>query len=197
MTSISARCLIRRLQLKPRPEFRRHNHSFSDPNRPDLFYHLLPTSPPTFALSFLPTPPPRPRSATILGWLPAAAGEDAGLNDFSENPAFRPVLHSALRSALRDGADDVQAAAATQLHAGWLHIHDERNVPALGRIGDPDDIVATVLVEDGKILPETYQPMPAYRLCTADGVVHLTSGLTVRLRQVLEEHAKGETEAGG
>lgn len=28
---------------------------------------------------------------------------------------------------------------------------DERNVPALGRIGDPDDILGSVRVEDGKV----------------------------------------------
>jgi hypothetical protein len=28
---------------------------------------------------------------------------------------------------------------------------DNRNVPALGRIGDPDDILASVLIEDGKV----------------------------------------------
>ncbi len=28
---------------------------------------------------------------------------------------------------------------------------DERNIPPLGRIGDPDDIVASVLVENGKV----------------------------------------------
>ena len=28
---------------------------------------------------------------------------------------------------------------------------DERNIPPLGRIGDPDDILASVLVENGKV----------------------------------------------
>ena len=28
---------------------------------------------------------------------------------------------------------------------------DSRNIPALGRIGDPDDIIGTVLVEGGKV----------------------------------------------
>lgn len=28
---------------------------------------------------------------------------------------------------------------------------DERNIPPLGRIGDPDDIIASVRVEDGKV----------------------------------------------
>ena len=33
----------------------------------------------------------------------------------------------------------------------FVHGVDERNVPALGRIGDPDDIIASVRVEDGKV----------------------------------------------
>lgn len=56
----------------------------------------------------------------------------------------------------------------------------------MGRIGDPDDIIATVLVEDSKIQAETYQPMPAYRLCTSDGVTRLSEGLARRLREILE-----------
>ena len=28
---------------------------------------------------------------------------------------------------------------------------DYRNIPALGRIGDPDDIIASVLVQDSKV----------------------------------------------
>ena len=171
-----------------------------DPSRPDLFYHLLPLplepdpsqSIPVYALSFLPAPPPSPRSATVLGWLPAVtdtATEDvgAGLNDFVENRAymtpmyinnvsyqhassarFRPLLHQALQQALREGADDIWINSAIQLQQGWMHIHgmlqgrmtssvdldnyvDSRNVPALGRIGDPDDIIASVLVEDSKV----------------------------------------------
>ncbi|TFK75644.1 hypothetical protein BDN72DRAFT_810536 [Pluteus cervinus] len=182
--------------------------SFSDPTRPDLFYHLLkPSTPsssslPVFALSFLHTPPPIKDSKTVIGWLPAATPysnestggeeEEAGLNDFKENVAFRDTLHKAVQSGLTDGIDDIQINAATQLHAGWMHIHDERNIPALGRIGDPDDILATVLVEDGKILPETYQPMPAYRLCTSDGITQLTPGLSWRLRELLQKQAELE-----
>jgi hypothetical protein len=69
----------------------RPSTSFSDPVRPDIFYHLVhrPRSDvPSFALSFLPTPPPSADSVTIIGWLPASTeGQDgeAGLNDFEEN----------------------------------------------------------------------------------------------------------------
>ncbi|KAH9947809.1 hypothetical protein B0H21DRAFT_691362 [Amylocystis lapponica] len=174
--------------------------SFPDPDRPDLFYHLfepptpLSSSVPVFALSFIAQRPSSANSSAVIGWLPASApgdADDAGLNDFVENETFRHVLHEAIRSALRDNADDIQMNAALQTQQGWMHIHGMiampygRNVPALGRIGDPDDIIASVRVEEGKILSDTYQPMPSYRLCTADGVLQLTDGLAQRLREVL------------
>ncbi|KAJ7216631.1 hypothetical protein GGX14DRAFT_442246 [Mycena pura] len=179
----------------------RHSHSnksFTDPTRADLHYHFFdPPSPsssdlPAFALSFL-SSPPSSNSSTIIGWLAAATatrgGGEAGLNDFKENPGFRTLLHEAIQEGLRQQVDDIQINGALQLGNGWMHIHDDRNIPALGRIGDPDDIIASVLVEDGKIRPETYQPMPAYRLCTSDGPTQLTPGLAQKLRSILEGHA--------
>ncbi|KAI0752739.1 hypothetical protein C8Q80DRAFT_472435 [Daedaleopsis nitida] len=173
--------------------------SFPDPDRPDLFYHLytpptaLSSTTPVFALSFLATPPPSLLSSSVVGWLPASGeGEGAGLNDFVENERFREVLHEAIQSALHDGADEVQRNGAIQTGEGWMHIHDNRNVPALGRIGDPDDIIASVRVENGEILADTYQPMPSYRLCTSDGVLQLTEGLAARLIEVLETRVREE-----
>ncbi|TFY77743.1 hypothetical protein EWM64_g6271 [Hericium alpestre] len=176
--------------------------SFADPTRPDLFYHLVPVpqsltalAGPVFAVSILPAPPPTPDSHTIMGWLPAEAGEDAGLNDFRENPNFRELLQEAIAKGLAEGVDDIQINGAKQIGQGWMHIHDDRNIPALGRIGDPDDILGTVLVEDGEMLPQTYSPMPSYRLCTADGVTQLTDGLAKKLEEVLEERARVEAKA--
>ncbi|KAJ6463888.1 hypothetical protein C8R45DRAFT_1024510 [Mycena sanguinolenta] len=177
------------------------NRSFTDPARPDLHYHLVdPPSPlssnlPAFALSFLESAPLSSTSSAVLGWLPAATtsnDHEAGLNDFKENPEFRVLLHQVIQDGLREKVDEIQISGGIQLGNGWMHIHDERNVPALGRIGDPDDIIASVLVEDGEIRAETYQAMPAYRICTSDGPTQLTSGLAQKLRVVLEERAKSE-----
>ena len=33
---------------------------------------------------------------------------------------------------------------------------DQRNIPALGRVGDPDDIIASVRVEEGKVRFSTH-----------------------------------------
>jgi hypothetical protein len=151
-----------------------------------------------YALSFLPSPPPTADSSTIIGWLPAGTksnGEEAGLNDFEENPKFRQLIHEVIKSGLKADVDDIQRNGALQMHQGWMHIHDDRNVPALGRIGDPDDIIASVLVEDGKINADTYQPMPAYRLCTSDGLIQLTEGLSKHLQNALMERAEMEGRA--
>ncbi|KAI0657512.1 hypothetical protein C8Q70DRAFT_1001854 [Cubamyces menziesii] len=181
------------------PEVGRAVQSFADPDRPDLFYHLFPaptsisSSTPVFALSFLSEPPPSVLSCSVIGWLPASGeGEQAGLNDFVENELFREVLHEAVQSALRDGVDEVQKNGAIQTREGWMHIHDNRNIPALGRIGDPDDIIASVRVENGEILAETYQPVPSYRLCTSDGVLQLIEGLAGRLVEVLQTKMQQE-----
>ncbi|KAJ7625050.1 hypothetical protein DFH06DRAFT_1444804 [Mycena polygramma] len=204
------------LVARQRCPYSTSNESFTDPTRPDLHYHLVdPPTPlssqlPAFALSFLPAP--SSNSSTVIGWLPAATTsneDDAGLNDFRENPEFRGVLHQAIQDGLREKVDEVQINGALQLGNGWMHIHgmsfflsvqytrahfwgvlDERNVPALGRIGDPDDIIATVLVQDGEIQPETYQPMSSYRICTSDGPTQLTPGLAKKLQAVLEERAR-------
>ncbi|KAG1752149.1 hypothetical protein EDB19DRAFT_2021894 [Suillus lakei] len=119
------------------------NSAISDPSRPDLFYHhvSLPTIGSVYAVSFLAQPPPTPDSCSVMGWLPAeTAGEgdaEAGLNDFRREP---------------ERVDDIWMNGALQLQQGWMHIHDSRNLPALGRIGDPDDIIASVLVRDSIVL---------------------------------------------
>lgn len=213
-------CISQRRALSRTPTFRSSNAnkqttdiSFPDPQRPDLFYHFVhPPTPlsaslPAFALSFLPKTPPTPESSTVIGWLPAqtyvtdtpdtpvAKRTGAGLNDFRENPMFLPVLHESNKAALRDDVDEIWINGAKQIQQGWMHIHDQRNIPALGRIGDPDDIIATVLVENSTILPETYQPMPSYRICTSDGVLQLTPGLADHLRRALVRIAKMEDES--
>ncbi|KAI9463952.1 hypothetical protein BJY52DRAFT_876856 [Lactarius psammicola] len=177
--------------------------TFEDPSRKGLFYHLVPpptplsNTRPVFAVSLLADPPPFSESSTVLGWLPAETpGDDreAGLNDFVQNPRFLPLLHEAISSGLTEGVDDIQASGALQLGEGWMHIHDDRNIPALNRIGDPDDILASVRVEGGKILAETYQAMPSYRVCTAHGVTQLTEGLTSKLRTLLDARAREESQ---
>ncbi|KAI9513407.1 hypothetical protein F5148DRAFT_1296873 [Russula earlei] len=191
--------------MHPRRSLSDTSHPRDPERRAPLFYHLVPPptplsdTRPVFAVSLLSDPPRSSASSTVLGWLPAETpgdDRDAGLNDFVANPRFLPLLHEAISEGLAEGVDDVQAAGALQLGNGWMHIHDERNIPPLNRIGDPDDILASVRVEDGKILPETYQAMPSYRLCTVHGVTQLTEGLASKLQDLLEKRAREESGTG-
>jgi hypothetical protein len=62
---------------------------------------------------------------------------------------------------------------------------DKRVTPALGRIPDPEDIIGTVLVRDGKVVKGTYEPMPSYRVVTADGPTVLSEDMEKRLMESL------------
>ncbi|KAF9051817.1 hypothetical protein BJ165DRAFT_1340226 [Panaeolus papilionaceus] len=179
---------------------------FPDPNRPDLYYHFVnPPTPlsstlPVFALSFLGTTPPSADSSTVIGWLPAQTYREtqATLQDFVPNPKFLPILHKSIAESLRDGIDEIWKDTAMGVEEGWMHINGmdhQRNIPALGRIGDPDDIIGSVLVRSGKIIPETYQAMPSYRICTQDGVLQLTEGLAKHLHRTLVNLSRTEKAA--
>ncbi|KAH8829114.1 hypothetical protein DL96DRAFT_1596717 [Flagelloscypha sp. PMI_526] len=171
--------LSRTLKLSP---FRQYSAPppISDPTRPDeIFYHhfeapnRISSQSPIFAVSFLKTRPlVGPESVTVAGWLPAR--EDAGLNDFKENSKFINVLHKSIQETLNTNSDDIWRNAAVQLGSD------------LNRIGDPDDIIGTVLVENGRIQAQTYQSMPSYRICTGDGLTQLTPAMKAHLLQSLE-----------
>lgn len=64
---------------------------------------------------------------------------------------------------------------------------DERALPPAGRIGEPEDIIASVFVQDGQIQPETYAPTPTYRIVTGDGPMMLPKGLGDHLVRDLEQ----------
>ncbi|GHJ85011.1 hypothetical protein NliqN6_1413 [Naganishia liquefaciens] len=171
----------------------RHYTTSRDPSHPHLYYHSLPsTTKPTLALSFLPDPPRRGvESRTVLGFLPA--NEEAGLEDFKENPPFRQLLHEAIKSALEAGAaPTVETEALTRGSDGFMHIGDARNPSPAGRIPTPHDIIGMIYVQDGKVMPETYEPQPMYRICTQDGVCILPYGLDEHVLKTLQAVADQE-----
>ncbi|KAH9478524.1 hypothetical protein JR316_0008979 [Psilocybe cubensis] len=199
-------------EYEPEPESEINPITFADPHRPDLFYHYTPAPTPlsrvlpAFALSYLDALPPASAaggegSEAVIGWLPAQTivegevegeaiqgeGQGSTLDDFMGNDKFLSFLHATIQTALEQGQDDIWRDAAIAHGNGWMHIGDQRNIPALGRVGDPDDILASVLVQDGKIVPGTYQAMPSYRICTVDGVLQLTPGLAGCLKEALAQ----------
>ncbi|CAE6505113.1 unnamed protein product [Rhizoctonia solani] len=160
-----------------------------DPERKGLFYHPVGNN--VFALSFLDEKPPSRNSATVIGFV--QGGEES--NSFEENQAFVDLLHNTVKAALVEGVDQELGNDAVQRKEGWLHVHDYRNFPEMGRVGNPDDILGSVLVQGGKIKGETYQRMPTYRTCTTDGPVKLSPSMHERLLKSLREARQKESSA--
>ncbi|CAE6468178.1 unnamed protein product [Rhizoctonia solani] len=155
-----------------------------DPERKGLYYHPVGNN--VFALSFLNEKPSSQNSATVIGLV--QGGEDS--HSFQENRKLCIYL-----AALIEGVDQELGNDAVQRKEGWLHVHDYRNFPEMGRVGDPDDILGSVLVQDGKIKGETYQRMPSYRTCTTDGPVKLSPSLHERLLKSLREARQKESSS--
>lgn len=162
-----------------------------DESHPSLFYHIFEDDQnfghmPVFALSFLESRPSSIRSPAVLGLLPA--NENSGLDTFIPNDAFVKLLHKTVKEGLIE--DEIWVNHAVQTQSGWMHVFDQRNPPPLGRIPDADDILASVRVEEGQIIPETYEPMPSYRLVTSDGVCQLTESLLEKIKASLLEEKR-------
>ncbi|WVQ83281.1 hypothetical protein IAT38_005420 [Cryptococcus sp. DSM 104549] len=171
-----------RLALSLRPFSTDPQPSSKDPDHPFLHYHPSSTH---VTLSFLPQPPAIGGSRTAIGYLPLG---DATLDDFREEPKFRTTLNEAIKSGLEEGkAQTVQFEAETRPTDGWIHITDERAIPPAGRIGETEDLIGSVYVQEGKIISSTYSPLPTYRTVTTNGVMKLPPGLDTHLVEVLEK----------
>lgn len=139
------------------PHYVASSDATEDPGRKGLYYH--PVGDNLFALSFLSEKPPRRDSATVIGLI----NRDEGLSSFRENQAFVDLLHDTVKAALIEGVAYDMENDAKRRQEGWLHVHDLRNFPESGRVGEAADIVGSVLARGGEIQGETYQRVPAYR----------------------------------
>ncbi|ODO08710.1 hypothetical protein L198_00443 [Cryptococcus wingfieldii CBS 7118] len=189
--------------------------SEKDPSHPHLWYH---PSSSYISLSFLPTKPAVYGSKTVIGYLPLG---EATLDDFRDEPKFEKVLEDAVKDGLAKGkATTVEFEAETRPTDGWIHITDERAIPPMGRIGETEDIIGSVYVQEGKvittamlmcyktmltfhgvnmkIIADTYSAFPTYRLVTTNGVLRLPRGLDEHLVETLkkiDEEEKRESAA--
>lgn len=114
----------------------------------------------------------------IIGWTAGGTGPSLHIG-FRDNPA----LKSRLASVLQEGymtSRYLMALARTHGH-GYMHIVDGRSMAAFGRCPDPDDIFATVLVQDGTMVSGSLEPMPTHRLLTVSGLFRLPAEFNAHL----------------
>jgi hypothetical protein len=135
-----------------------------------VFKH--PGNPAQSLLTLLPTDPP-----SVELSLGTSTSLPPSSSDFTENPAFRPILHSVIGlHATQDPLVQQQAAVYASSggfnlggasgsnndgsggashqggmgggnRGGWVHVSDERNPPDWGRIAWPEDIFGSVEVD--------------------------------------------------
>jgi hypothetical protein len=65
---------------------------------------------------------------------------------------------------------------------------DKRIAPTLNRVPDPEDIIGSVMVENGKTLPDSYQAMPSYRVVSGEsGPMALSEAIQSELTRLQKE----------
>jgi hypothetical protein len=86
------------------------------------------------------------------------------------------------------GGASAQGGAGGAGRGGWVHLSDRRNPPDFGRIAWPEDILASVEVDQAGQVIGKAQPSGTYRPVTNEGIL----GLSPFLRQKLVERLKAE-----
>lgn len=102
-------------------------------------------------------------------------GDDVDLSprSFTPSSAFGEWLNDLMVQHAH--VDPVLQAMAAAQSDGHLHIADEKNPPPFGRIPYPEDIIGTLRISHGKLVPGSFTPMKeAYRTVSANGVVKLS-----------------------
>eukprot|EP01100_Stratorugosa_tubuloviscum_P006342 TRINITY_DN2742_c0_g1_i1.p1 TRINITY_DN2742_c0_g1~~TRINITY_DN2742_c0_g1_i1.p1 ORF type:complete len:229 (-),score=81.94 TRINITY_DN2742_c0_g1_i1:107-754(-) len=125
---------------------------------------------------------------TIIGWY-----TDSEINEiepqkvnfelFEANEEFVNILHETIVQFINENG--IYIAKAQKEKSGWIHVVDYRQ-PLTRRTPWPEDIFGSVKVENGIILPQTYQRMPTYRLCTAAGLFQFDEWFNEKLLNKLQ-----------
>ncbi|GAA5968805.1 hypothetical protein JCM11641_000738 [Rhodosporidiobolus odoratus] len=185
---------------------------------PNLYYHKLSPTSTSYSLSYLPNPPPDlPFSPTTLGILsplppcrlssssfdqpPQHQQETHDLppitpRNFQDNPEWTKLVHEVLKHNVQHDPWMQTLAKSVQGNDTFIHIADARAPADANRQPHPQDVIASVLVQNGKIVPESYEAnKAAYRLVSQDGLQRLPSGLHEKVVEACHRVWEVEKEA--
>lgn len=65
-------------------------------------------------------------------------------------------------------------------------VYTKRNPRIIDRIPETEDIVGSVRLENGKMVDDSYEPMPVHRLVTRNGLFQLNKPLQAALISATE-----------
>jgi len=111
-----------------------------------------------------------------------AAGGHLTATNFVENRVFVSHLHKFIARHIQEDSSAVQAAE--ELREGNLYVIDGRTPDPSGVV-PPEDILGSVAISDGRILPDSYNQNPNHRLFTESGFFVLSSPLWSALEEDL------------
>ena len=137
-----------------------------------------------FAMSLLPNLATAPHPATIFAWT-ATAEPDRLYASAIESGEFMALLQETIRMCHEELRYLLSSRAQRQVD-GWLSIVDDRAPLVYGRAPEPDDTIGMCRAELGQVLPETYAPMPSYRLVSRLGIFSLPRPLHAAVLSRLE-----------
>jgi hypothetical protein len=103
--------------------------------------------------------------------------------EFVDNPNFINILNGVLSKSITNSP--AHQSLAAHLKNGYLNIQDLRAPEHWGRVADPEDILGSVLVQNQKMVPNTFEPMPTHRLFTRQGIFKLDPYLLENLLKEL------------
>jgi hypothetical protein len=128
----------------------------------------------------------------IIGILqrPLEPGERITPGIFAHNRFFVDFMHEIIA---RSGPELTGLIAeARRQGKGWVYIIDQRtrnprvNIP-------PQDVIGAFAVENGQVVPNSYQHNPNHMILSADGFVHLGNELQTCLLTELAKRANSST----
>eukprot|EP01134_Creolimax_fragrantissima_P007172 CFRG7172T1 len=117
------------------------------------------------------------KGPTLIGWL--KKGTEVTPQNFEDNREFIKFYQEVVSDSILNCPDTQYLAGIYK--EGFMHIHDCRNPPYQNRIPEHEDIVGSVRVHRGEMVPGTYEPMPVHRVVSAKGLMQLNTFLHQKL----------------
>ncbi|KNC87570.1 hypothetical protein SARC_00335 [Sphaeroforma arctica JP610] len=123
------------------------------------------------------------RGPAVIGWLKRGCSVTPA--NFEDNKEFIRFFQKVVGDNIVD--DEDHKYLAQMIDVGWMHVNDPRNPPYQNRIAEHEDILGSVRVAEGKMVPGTYEPMPVHRVVSPKGLMRLQPFLHDRLLRAYSE----------
>lgn len=132
-----------------------------------------------FGLSLLPVLPVNPHVSSIFAW--AHTSDPEKIHEGSlESAAFVSLMNDTIRNS-NEELQYILGSRARRQGEGVIALVDERAPFIFGRTPECEDTIGFCRVEAGQVVPNTFDPMPTYRLLTRLGIFSLPKPLYQKL----------------